>query len=151
MNPEVMLSQLEPLRSPEAIGWWPPAMGWWFVFSILLISMVYLTLWLIKRHRQGSYRRKARKQLQSLRANQATTAQINTLLKSVAIRAFPAETVASLHGEDWARFLTSTCRKVSKDGIEGLSNIYIPNPDPANDMLFTLADEWIRFHEISRA
>jgi len=46
MNPEMMLSQLAPLREPVAISWWPLALGWWVVLALTVALLAGLALWL---------------------------------------------------------------------------------------------------------
>ena len=66
MNPQDPLADLHPLRQPELIGWWPPALGWWLLLLAVILcvaSLVYVLLW---RYRRNAYRRRALIQLQSL-------------------------------------------------------------------------------------
>ena len=44
MNPEMMLSQLAPLREPAAIGWWPLAPGWWILLVTTLLALTAMVL-----------------------------------------------------------------------------------------------------------
>jgi len=46
MDPQSLLDQLEPLRTPPPIGWWPPAPGWWLVAVLLLAVLLLLARWL---------------------------------------------------------------------------------------------------------
>ena len=112
MNPQIPLSALHPLRSPDAIGWWPPAPGWWVLLVAILVA-VAVAAWVIRRrYRSNAYRRHALQQLARVqaahRADADTShylAQINALLKSVALRAYPQRDIAAVHGGQWRAFL----------------------------------------------
>ena len=97
MNPDMMLSQLAPLREPPAVGWWPMAPGWWLLITLIVVALTALVLWLRQRHRQRRYRQLALAALSELKAQQATSDAINRLLKAAALRAYPQDRVAALH------------------------------------------------------
>ena len=105
MNPEMMLSQLAPLREPMAISWWPLAPGWWIVHERGFTDRV--VLWLRKRRLKTAYRRIALVALDELRSREAGQDELNWLLKAAALRAYPQEQVAGLHGTAWQQFLAS--------------------------------------------
>lgn len=112
MNPQDPLANLKPLRPGELIGWWPPAPGWWLLLAIVIVALAALTFYLLKRYQRNAYRRVALARLQSLHATYDTQrnasdylAQLNALLKSVALRAYPREQVAATHGMQWRNFL----------------------------------------------
>lgn len=112
MNPQDPLAALHPLRAPELVGWWPPAPGWWALL-VTLIVIVALTAYVARRrHVRNAYRRQALRQLE--RAQQAYQengdashflGQINMLLKSVALVAYPRSELASTHSGQWRDFL----------------------------------------------
>ena len=112
MNAPDPLAALHPLRSPELVGWWPPAPGWWaLLVGALLLVAILAYLWR-RRHRKNAYRRRALGQLQLLhteflakRDSGLYFSQINALLKSVALLAYPRAEVAARHGADWRAFL----------------------------------------------
>jgi len=66
MNPQDPLANLNPLRQPELISWWPLAPGWWLLLAIVLLGLSALVYFLIRRHRDNAYRRRALQQLQRL-------------------------------------------------------------------------------------
>lgn len=112
MNPQDPLANLEPLRQGELIGWWPLAPGWWMLLALVIALLVVLAYYLHRRYKRNAYRRMALVQLQSLHAayNAQHNAsdylsQLNALLKSVALRAYPREQVAAAHGLQWRNFL----------------------------------------------
>ena len=94
MNPQDPLANLQPLREPELIGWWPLAPGWWFLIVLVLLGIAALTYLCYRRYQANAYRRQAVAQLNGLhgrwlsdRDGRTYLSAINTLLKSVALRA----------------------------------------------------------------
>ena len=151
MNPEMMLSQLAPLREPAAIGWWPLAPGWWIVLAFSVALLTGLVLWLRKRRLKAAYRRIALKALDELRSREAGQDELNWLLKAAALRAYPHEQVAGLHGAAWQQFLASSCPRVASDAFAGLDTLYQREPSPVSGQLFDAAEHWIRQHEVTHA
>ena len=151
MNPDMMLAQLAPLRAPESIGWWPMAPGWWIIFALAIAGLLLIARWIQQRHRRAHYRRAALTQLRLLRAAEATTTDINQLLKAAALRAFPAEQVAALHGQDWQDFLLKTCKNLPAEGLADLNSLYAAHPPAATEPLLLMAEYWVRRHEVSDA
>jgi hypothetical protein len=115
MNPQDPLAGLHPLRTPDIIGWWPPAPGWWALLAALIFAAA-LTYYLVRRHyTRNAYRRRALQQLacaqQAYLENGDAShylAQVNSLLKSVALLAYPRSEIASAHGPQWRAFLNSS-------------------------------------------
>jgi hypothetical protein len=115
VNPQDPLANLHPLRVPEAIGWWPPALGWWLLLFAAIVLLATIAYLLYRRHQRNAYRRLALRQLKTLYADYLVQldaghylGQLNGLLKSVALLAYPRPLVAAQHGEHWRAFLNST-------------------------------------------
>ena len=151
MNPEMMLSQLAPLREPAAIGWWPLAPGWWIVVALSVALLTGLVLWHRKRRLRTAYRRIALATLDELRSREAGQDELNWLLKAAALKAYPREQVAELHGTAWQQFLASSCPKVASDAFAALDTLYQREPSPVTSHLFDAAEQWIRQHEVTHA
>ena len=112
MNAPDPLAALHPLRTPASIGWWPPAPGWWVLLVGGLLLLATLAFLWRMRYRKNAYRRRALSQLELLHteflANRDASlylSQINALLKSVALLAYPRAEVAAQHGANWRAFL----------------------------------------------
>ena len=90
-------------------------------------------------------------QLRLLRAAEVSTTDINQLLKAAALRAFPAEQVAALHGQDWQDFLLKTCKNLPTDGFADLDLLYAAHPPAATEPLLLMSEYWVRRHEVSDA
>ncbi len=112
MNPQDPLASLHPLRTPALIGWWPPAAGWWLLLLFVLVGVAALAYMIRRRYKRNAYRRRALLQLQSLHTaylaepdTRVYVSQINALLKSVALLAYPRTSVAAQHGGHWREFL----------------------------------------------
>ena len=151
MNPDMMLAQLAPLRAPESIGWWPLAPGWWIVLALTIIGSLLFGRWIRRRYRRAHYRRAALSQLRLLTASEATTTDINQLLKAAALRGFPAEQVAALYGQLWQDFLRNTCENLPTEGLAELDSLYAAQPPAATEALLLMTEYWVRRHEVSDA
>ena len=154
MTPQDPLAGLHPLREPAAIGWWPPAPGWWALLVIVLASAALLGYFLRRRYRNNAYRRRALAQLATLRRQYQDEGnrlhyveQLNALLKSVALVAYPRQLVAGRHGEAWRNFLNESLPPADHFTPAFDDAAYQRTPpgfDP--DQLHRSADYWIRHH-----
>lgn len=108
------LLELRDIHLPGEPSMWPLAIGWWIVIA-LLIALLVLTYFAIKKIRQSRKFKKYQVEvlqqftvledaLKNKPTNQ-TVAKINTLLRQIAINTYPREDTASLTGTDWLRFL----------------------------------------------
>lgn len=147
----MMLAQLAPLREPLAVGWWPLAPGWWALLSLAVAVLIALAMWYRRRRQKNRYRRLALLELAHLREQRAKRDQLNRLLKAAALRAFPQERIASLHGQSWLAFLVSTCKGISPSAFDELNQLYQRERAPVSETLFDAAEHWIRRHEADHA
>ena len=157
MNPSDPLANLQPLREPELIGWWPLAPGWWLVVLLAAVALISIGVWLLRHLQRTAYRRAAIRQLDALRAqNQAETAsdeylsKINALLKSVAVIAYGKREVAAQHGDKWLAFLNRTGKPQTKFAPEFATAIYQQNAaKPDAEELHRNATQWIKYHKVA--
>jgi cbb3-type cytochrome oxidase subunit 3 len=104
-----LLNQLHDIVLPPAVGWWPLAFSWWvLIFSVL--SMLVGVIWFfLDRHKRNAYRREALALLNAIERNttppQQKIADINRLLKQVALTAYGRSEVAALTDQAWCEFL----------------------------------------------
>ena len=158
MNPQDPLANLQPLREPLAIGWWPPAPGWWLAAVVALVALGMVAWILIRRYRASAYRRRALVQLSQLAADyqahqdtQRLLADTNALIKSVALVAYPRREVAASSGEQWLSFLNSTLGPDEQFPAELVSGAYHrTSPSVDTHQLQHAASRWIRRHEVGK-
>ena len=109
MNPQSITSMLEPLRSPAAVSWWPPAPGWWILALLLLLVLAVLARWLWRDHRRGAPLRSAKSELQLIREDDGAPgeriARLTALQRRIAIRMAGRRACAGLTGTSWIGFL----------------------------------------------
>ncbi len=102
------LANLRDIQLPADVAWWPPAPGWWLLGLLILLAVLATGWYCRRRYRQLRYRRAALAELKQLLDETDNDAHIllaiNRLLKRTALVAYPAATVASLHGQRWADF-----------------------------------------------
>jgi glucan phosphoethanolaminetransferase (alkaline phosphatase superfamily) len=157
VNPQDPLANLKPLRVGEAIGWWPPAPGWWLLVGIVIVLLAVLAYLLRRHYKRNAYRRVALARLKSLHAAYDTgrnssdyLAQLNALLKSVALRAFPREQVAAAHGSHWRAFLNAGLPPTLQFPADFDAAAYQKScPDIDVAQLQQAAQHWIRKHKAS--
>jgi hypothetical protein len=99
------LENLHDLVMPVPAPWWPPAPGWIIVSAALIMV---LGRWLIRAIRHGQSNRYRREALVLLGKMDDAETELPTLIKRVALSAYPRERVASLTGEQWLAFLDQT-------------------------------------------
>ena len=118
------LTNLEPLRLPPEVPFWPPAPGWW------LLVLVALAVALFLRHRHGrrplmsapvvaetseeDLRSTALAELARLPRPYGAPAgpwlqALNALLKRLCRASYPDQISQTLSGRDWLAFLDSRC------------------------------------------
>ena len=151
MNPEDLIQQLAPLRTPDPIGFWPLAPVWWVVIGFLVIALSFLCFQLLKRYQRNSYRREALKWLSELQEANSDVQALSGALKATALNAYEATSVASLSDESWPNFLRESCSKLSGDALDVLSRVHAPNPGVVSALDWRDAALWVKYHEVPRA
>ena len=155
MNPADPLDQLNPLREPAAIGWWPLAPGWWLLIALVLIACALVAWRLLARYRRNAYRRRGIAALSEIRdhwqtSEDATTCltRANALLKAVALKAYPQRDIASLSGESWQEFLNSGSGVDARFQLIHLQAQYQAVSDSTNvSEHLDASARWIRSHK----
>ncbi|MEM7691797.1 MAG: DUF4381 domain-containing protein [Pseudomonadota bacterium] len=140
------------LPAPPSIS--PQTPGWW----ILLSAAVLISLCAIEKafryRRKNSYRKRALAELNELELaihddSYAAGPVLAALLKRTALEAWPRETVAALHGEDWAVFLSRSAKEdplVARTARQIVKAAYDPSIDVRP--LLEGARRWIRLHRV---
>ena len=104
-----LLLDLRDIQVPDSVPWWPPAPGWWLLGLLVILLLSALLRWL---YRRGAVRRAALTELHAIRQrfqSHADTgrlaADLNILLKRVALVRQPQQDCAALNGEPWLAYL----------------------------------------------
>ncbi len=157
MNPQDPLANLHPLREPELIGWWPLAPGWWVLLALVVLLLIVAGWWLVKRYRANAYRRRALARLQQIYATYEQDGdgrrclhEVNALLKTVALAAWPRRAVAATSGTGWLAFLNETCPRAAGFPPQYADALY-QQGEPELDLaaLRESAGRWIARHEVA--
>ena len=151
MNPEELIQQLAPLRSPDPIGFWPLAPVWWVIIGLLVIALGFLSFQWLKRYQRNTYRREAMKWLSELQEANSDVQALSRALKTTALNAYEATSVANLSDELWPNFLRDSCSKLSSDALAILSRAHAPDPGSLSTLDWRDAMLWVKYHEVPRA
>ncbi|WP_454784912.1 DUF4381 domain-containing protein [Legionella sp. WA2024007413] len=113
------LAQLKDIHLPPPIGWWPMAPGWYILIGLSLFLAMILAYVIYKKHLNALAKKQAllllnnyQHQYDQEQNGAETSAHISQLLRRVALVYYPREQVASLHGEEWLKFLNETSKDV---------------------------------------
>ncbi len=124
--------QLRDIHLPESASVWPLSIGWWVLFAMTILMMTWLVIKAIKRRKQKRHQRKILAKFKALEEklkatpNNNTVAEINTLLRQLAITYYPRTEIASLTGGDWLHFLDESGD--THDFSQGAGRILIEAP-----------------------
>lgn len=132
-----MTPQQLPLRGlmdGEQISQWP-AYGWWLLLTLILLCLVGLTVYIVKKRKISLAKRQALIQLGNIDSDQENWPhQTNGLLKRLAISYCAQQDVANLHSQEWVDFLKQQIPERKRQGfvpvIESLQEaLYHPKSD----------------------
>ena len=154
------LDQLKGIHTPDAIGFWPPAIGWYLIAALLVAALVLVGVTLWRRWQQNAYRRAALQECDDIereitsKSDYRTAAiRIATLLKRTALSVFPRAEVAPLSGDAWILFLESKASEASFSIASSqllIEASFRENPPDNQRDVAQLLDEarrWIRKHQ----
>ncbi len=147
------LAQLKDIHLPTPIGWWPLAPGWYLLLALVLFLTIILAYAVYKRHRHALPKKQAllllnnyQKQYEQEQNGTQTSAYISELLRRVALVYYPREHVASLHGEEWLKFLNKTGKGIDFNLVKDLLLDAPFQTGKTMDLkpLFSTAQLWIK-------
>jgi len=139
--------QLQDIHLPGSASFWPPAPGWWLLLALLIFITIWAVIKLRKKARLKKQQNLILAQLDALEADlkkhpsNETIAEINTLLRQLAVNYYPRDEIASLTGAQWLQFLDSAggTRAFSK----GAGRILVDAPYQASDLTNLNLDEFV--------
>ena len=154
MNSVDPLAQLNPLREPAAIDWWPIAPGWWIIFSLLIVLISTILFVLFKRYKAQRYRRHAIIALDKLLIESSNNAghdsfpsKVNALLKAVALKTYNQKEIAALSGSNWSNFLKFAPGCEDPQVANFVQELYRPeHPSFSRSEIHSFATNWIKKH-----
>ncbi|WP_144393396.1 DUF4381 domain-containing protein [Pleionea sediminis] len=93
------LAQLKDIHTPDPISWWPLAPGWWILAVLIIITLFFLTRWIIKRVQDKPAIKQAKQAIEQLKTKppeKQFLVEALHLLRRSALSKFAKEQVASL-------------------------------------------------------
>lgn len=124
--------ELQDIHLPQSADFWPLAIGWWILLVLVLITVAWFVIKAIKLNRRRKRQAKILARFSALeeklkvKSSNTIIAEINTLLRQLAITYYPREKIASLTGGDWLQFLDESGG--TQDFSRGAGRILIEAP-----------------------
>lgn len=122
--PNNPLASLKDLHLPPPPLVVLPAPGWIALFLLGFFLLTILFIYVVKRYAKQRAKRQALRLLEQtyhdyLKHGQLpqVTAEINILLRRVALAYYPRQQVAQLYGEAWLDFLTHTAKQIEFQSV----------------------------------
>ena len=141
------LENLHDIVQPESLSlWWPLAPGWWLILSIMAVVLLVTACRWARAYYQNAYRRYALRLLPEAQ----DVGAIGSILKRVALAAYPRTEVAGLAGDDWVNWLAAHCGSpISPEVVVTLREAaYSRDQNNAADNLREFAHLWITTHTV---
>jgi len=132
---------------PGNASFWPPASGWWLLLAIIFFLSIWLFLIVQKRNRIRQKKKIVLNRLDALiskikkNPSNETLAEINTLLRQLAINTHSRADIASLTGIDWLEFLDKSGK--TREFTRGAGRILIEAPYQAGNLSNLNLEEFI--------
>jgi len=158
-NVNQALDQLKGLHLPEEVSQWPMAPGWIISGISLLAIIIFSSRFIYRQLKKNRYRRQAIEKLSVLfidysqhNNDRELLAQVNGLLKAVAIKRYSAQKCAGLSGSQWLRFLERSCennKAIDSKVFTHLTSIYSADVTinaAQRQQLLSTATLWLKKH-----
>ncbi|MEX0281825.1 MAG: DUF4381 domain-containing protein [Arenibacterium sp.] len=131
---------------PGPISLMPQTWAWPILLILVAILAVYVVNRIHNTRRAEAYRATA---LAALEAAGSHPAKVALVLRQTALTAYPRAKVASLHGQVWLDFLSSTGGQVDFNGPHGKALITLPYSEESElpEECLVLVGQWIRHHD----
>lgn len=146
------LAQLKDIHLPTPVSVWPLSLYWWLVIIVLVLIVglaIYAVLQYIKKTRLT---RLALAELTLLQQQGCEVNDLHLLLKRIVLSSFARETVASLHGDAWLKFLdqqASTNKRIfsafSNNAAIWTLDLYSAKPNMLAELShFKTCQDWLK-------
>jgi hypothetical protein len=142
------LDKLHDFYQPPPPAWTPQTVGWYVVFAIVGLVVIWVVVHNLRRWHANAYRREALRELEDV-----PPGELSSVLKRVALTAWPRERVASLSGEAWLLFLNESARsELFRDApanrIEEVALRRVSLTESDEQILREKAAIWVRRHRV---
>ena len=128
------------LHLPPEIGWWPLAPGWWGLIAIVVLLLVVLLRFAMRRYAASDARRLALKQVERARADFAAdgdviklASRLSELLRRTMLAYARRQDVAGLTGAEWQAWLDRDLEQPLFTQGAGSELLRLPYRNPAGD------------------
>ncbi len=147
------LQGLHDIHLPMGPDLWPLAPGWWLVIALSVLTSVLIALyWWRKRRWQQYILAQIDAEINKPDSDLSQQlAGLSAILRRAALKRYPREQVAALHGQQWLDFLEKTTkdRHFKRSIIQPLAEgLYQPVPDSTllskDDPLVQFIIRWVR-------
>jgi hypothetical protein len=150
------LYALRDVHLPDAVSAWPSTPGWTVLFVLLIVACLVgigwgYRYWRRRRLIQGIWQRFTELECayhQQTQPAERVIAELSTLLRRLALRAYPREQIAGLQGNDWLAFLD---KSLGGDDFQQRARELVTAPYQARvtselQPVFDLCRQWIKHH-----
>ena len=157
-----LLEQLADIHLPPEISFWPLAPGWWVLAVLVLVALIWSTLYSLQKMKQRKICAYALNELDTIhheyldstrRSDEAENAarllfvnEFNAVIRRVALWHYPNSGIASLAGPPWVDFIRE---KGNSSGLtEEISDLitrgrFMPYCEVDINQLYQFGQQWI--------
>lgn len=154
MNEQNLLEQLKDIHYPPPVSWWPLAPGWYFLGAALILTALFLGIWILRYRKRLKKRRQILAEFQRIKSkilketdSVQVWGELSTFLKRFTLLIYPRQEVGGLHGEAWLRFLDAKGKTNAFTTGIGSALITIPyqsQPPKEIEPLIDLIENWVK-------